>query len=308
MSEALVDSARVTFSGHETFPLRLLWLKKAYDEVALRGATRRTFQEPRAIATFGVGKNMALSMRHWALAAGILEDVDGDFAVSALGRQLIDDRTGLDPYLEHPSSLWLVHLALAGAPEPATSFFYAFNHLNQAVFDRETLAEAVIALALAKGTRTSEDTLRRDIDVFIRSYVSRGSDGGEDASEPLLAELALIRETRLAGQFEFVRGPKPSLADGVFALALWRFWRRWRGAAPTLSAEQAIYAPGSPGRLFKLDEDSVVARLARLGEITNGVLTWTETAGLRQVVLTDAAEKIDEVALVAASYPKRRRP
>lgn len=54
------------FSGHETFPLRHLWLRKAYDAVK-EGAPRSIFTEPEAIITFGVGKNMVSSIRHWAL-------------------------------------------------------------------------------------------------------------------------------------------------------------------------------------------------------------------------------------------------
>jgi hypothetical protein len=61
------------FSGHETFPLRHLWLRKAFDAVE-PGAPRTIFSSPDSIVTFGVGKNMALAIRHWALACGIIEE------------------------------------------------------------------------------------------------------------------------------------------------------------------------------------------------------------------------------------------
>lgn len=307
MRNALTDpDSRLQFAGHETFPLRLLWLKKAFDAVAYYGAERRTFQEQSAIAQFGVGKNMALSMRHWALAAGILEDKDGVIAPTPLAWLLLDDKAGLDPYLEDPSTLWLVHAALAATPEQSTTFFFTFSMLNQAVFDREGLVEAIYDLATVRGARATVETIKRDVEVFLRSYAPRHGDAGEDAAEPLLAELALIRESRLSGQFEFVRGPKPNLKDGVFALVLKQFWERWHPNSPTLSAEQASYGAGSPGRVFKLDEDSVMARLARIGESTGGAIVWTDTAGLRQVSLTRSLATIDDGALVAASYPYRR--
>jgi hypothetical protein len=307
MRDVLTDSdLRLQFAGHETFPLRLLWLKKAFDAVAYHGADRRTFQEQAAIARFGVGKNMALAMRHWALATGTLVDEDGVLIPTALARLLFDDRTGLDPFLEDPSTLWLAHAALAGAPEQSTTFFFVFNTLNQTVFDREGLVEAIHDLAKTRGARATAETVKRDVEVFLRSYAPRSGDAGEDAAEPLLAELGLIRESRLSGQFEFVRGPKPNLQDGVFALVLKRFWARWHSEAPTLSAEQASYGAGSPGRVFKLDEDSVMARLARIGEITDGAIIWTDTAGLRQVSLTRKLTTIDDTALITASYPYRR--
>ena len=307
MRDVLTDSdLRLHFAGHETFPLRLLWLKKAFDAVAYHGADRRTFQEQAAIAQFGVGKNMALAMRHWALATGMLADDEGALVPTPMARLLLDDRTGLDPFLEDPSTLWLVHAALAGSPEQSTTFFFGFNALNQAVFDREGLVEAIHDLAKARGARATAETVKRDVEVFLRSYAPRSGDVGEDAAEPLLAELALIRESRLSGQFEFVRGPKPNLQDGVFALVLKQFWARWHPDAPTLSAEQASYGAGSPGRVFKLDEDSVMARLSKIGEATSGTIIWTDTAGLRQVSLTRKLATINDAALITAGYPYRR--
>ena len=51
------------FSGHETFPLRQMWLKKAFDESIERGLIRKsTFSDENAIASFGVGKNMVASI------------------------------------------------------------------------------------------------------------------------------------------------------------------------------------------------------------------------------------------------------
>ncbi|CCF18088.1 conserved hypothetical protein [Pseudorhizobium banfieldiae] len=294
---------RPQFVGHETFPLRLLWLKKAYDAVANENATRRTFQEQEAIAKFGVGKNMAISIRHWAIATGIVEDDKGQLRPTKIGRAILDDDGGYDPYLEDPATMWLVHFALAGTPELSTAFFYCFNILNQPVFDRETITSGLFEIATAKSARVTAETLKRDAEVLIRSYVAK-KDGAEDAVEPLLNELSLVREQRLANQYEFVRGPKQNLPDAVFALALRRFWRRWHTNAPTLSAEVASYGIGSPGRVFKLDEDSVLNRLSRIGEITNGAIIWTDTAGLRQVSLVT---EVNEDALLSASFSEGGR-
>jgi len=63
-------------SGHETFPLRQGWLKKAYDAVAAEAGkpnSKDIFNSEDAVARFGVGKNMVSSMRHWANCCGIIE-------------------------------------------------------------------------------------------------------------------------------------------------------------------------------------------------------------------------------------------
>ena len=69
------DGYRPQLSGHETFPLRYGWLKKAFDAVRdteSEDDNRYVFTGPDAIARFGVGKNMGSSMRHWAVAAGVI--------------------------------------------------------------------------------------------------------------------------------------------------------------------------------------------------------------------------------------------
>lgn len=309
MLDDLYDPATaIRVSGHETFALRLLWLKKAFDAASGPGGIdRRTFQEQSAIATFGVGKNMALSMRHWALATKVLEDSPTHLRATELGRLIFSERTGLDPYLEHPSTLWLTHAHLVSEPQTATTFYYAFNILNQITFTRDDLVRAMAAIVDARATgRATAETLKRDVEVFVRSYAPRSSDSGEDAAEPLLVELGLLREHRSTGLLEFVRGQKPSLEDSIFALVLKWFWKRQHASSPTISVEQAQYGAGSPGRVFKLDEDSLVARLMGIAGATAGKMVWTDTAGLRQVALNDRLETIDDVGLIKAGYPDRR--
>ena len=68
------DGYSPQLSGHETFPLRYGWLKKAFDAVQDSKDTednRTVFSGADAIARFGVGKNMVASMRHWANVSGI---------------------------------------------------------------------------------------------------------------------------------------------------------------------------------------------------------------------------------------------
>lgn len=299
------DEFRPQFAGHETFPIRALWLKKGFDAVA-DGADRSIFTAADSIVRFGVGKNMAQAMRHWVLASGFVQDVEGWMSPTPLGDTLLNDRDGLDPYLEHPASLWLLHLALAGTPEMTTTWYWAFSVFGSLSFDRDALARGLLALAAERGwKRVAPVTIKRDVDCFIRSYVSRTRGViVEDAIEPVLVELGLIRPSSIGEAFEFVRGPKASLPDEVFAIGLDRFWRASHGETATLSVEAACYGRGSPGRVFKLDEESVVDRLIRIGDITRGALNWSETAGLKQVVRRRA---LDEAAVLRQAFRTDRK-
>jgi hypothetical protein len=287
---------RGQFAGHETFPLRLLWLKKVFER-AREGVSAGTFKEHEAIARFGVGRNMAASMSFWARASGFFEETDRIIRPTRLGFEILPEE-GLDPYLEHPATAWLVHWHIASSSDMTTTAFYAFNGLASLEFDPASLVEELMALVERNRLRATRGTLKRDVEVFLRSYVRRADWQSEDAAEPLLAELGLVREARLGGWFEFVRGPKPTLPDGAFAYALEQFWER-QGGSTALTVEQISYEAGSPGRVFKLDEDSLITRLMRLNDLTDGAWEWTDTAGLRQVQRRAA---FDPFPLIASDY------
>jgi hypothetical protein len=144
-------------------------------------------------------------------------------------------------------------------------------------------------------------TIKRDIECFIRSYVPRlaGTQTSEDGLEPVLVETGLIRAVG-SRSFEFRRGPKPSLPDGVFLFALDEFWQRSAAAQSTLSVERLAYEPGSPGRVFKLDEVSLIERLARIEESSRGRLVWLDTAGVRSVARRE--EVIEPCDLLDLAY------
>ncbi len=274
-------SGKPQFAGHETFPLRILWLRKSYDAVR-GGAPLTVFKDDEAISRFGVGRNMAVSMRFWAQAAGVIELDGKELKPTSLG-DLLFGENGFDPYLEHPTSLWLIHWKLASSPKQTTTIFYCFNGLFGHEFRAADLAQALEQLIEQKGWRGAHKTIQSDVTVFLRSYCSRPSGAMDDAAEPLLAELALVQETGASGWYEFSVGPKPNLHDALFAYALNAYWQRAHQNRATLAAELICHDAGSPGRVFKMDEDSVIERLMRIDESTAGAFVWTDTAGLRQI-------------------------
>lgn len=278
----------VHFSGHETFPLRQMWLKKAFDQADAEGlVAKATFTDENAIASFGVGKNMVSSIRHWAIACDVLRDTYKDhnfYETSPLAYEILRDG-GLDPYAENPSTAWHAHWMLAGKGTRSTTWRWLFNHVTSPTFTRQELEAPLedFARKLDPKKRISPSTLSRDLETCLRSYAPRFAGGSpEDFAEPLLGELGLLQEVH-KGQYAFRRGPKATLHDGLFAYALLDFWESSAQGLSSMAFEAISYGEGSPGRVFKLDEDSVAERLMALSDLTNGYLVWTDTAGLRQV-------------------------
>ncbi|VWC23995.1 hypothetical protein BLA6860_05971 [Burkholderia lata] len=297
------------FSGHETFPLRQLWLRKAYDAVVADEppVPKSIFSDEDAIVRFGVGRNMATSIRYWASACDIVTEQDGGYVPTDLATMLFHPETGLDPYCEHPATAWLMHWRIAGTPEKTTTWYFLFNHVVQQIFDRDHIVQALSGTIEENNLRISLATLKRDVECCIRSYVPRlGGDSPEELSEPLLGELGLIQQNA-KGTFEFRRGAKRSLPDGVFAYALMEYWQRLQHAGSVMAFDRVAYDYGSPGRVFKLDENAVADRLMALEQLSRGLIQWTEQAGIRQVTRRDAAlEDLNtyKYKLLKAAYAK----
>lgn len=262
-----------------------MWLKKTFDQAIEGGVIpKSTFSAETAIAEFGVGKNMVASIKHWALACGVMRDDGEVFRLSGMASEILRDG-GLDPYAEHPSTAWLAHWQLAGRGDRSTTWYWLFNHVTAPTFTRQELEEPLARYARELGPkhRLSPATLSRDLETCLKSYAPRVAGGSpEDFAEPLLGELGLLQEVH-KGQYAFRRGPKASLHNGVFAYALVDFWDREAERQSSLAFETIAYADGSPGRVFKLDEESIAQRLMDISDLTRNKLEWTDSAGLRQV-------------------------
>lgn len=281
----LHENYKPQFAGHETFYLRYGWLKKAYDEVRnAAGNTRKVFTDDDAIASLGVGKNMVSAIRFWAHACDVILTQDGETMVSELGRFLFDDQ-GVDPYMENPTSLWVLHWQLASNPKH-TSVYWLFNHFSDGSFDKEILMQALMGLAdHYSWKKPNEKTLNSDLLVLLNTYtieatVKKGPK--EDSLTSPLAELGLIRSGN-SGRFHLGWGPKPGLTKGVFLYALCDYWDRYSDAN-TLNFQNILLEPGSPGRIFLMDENDLAVRLMEIAEDTDGLISWSETAGLKQLI------------------------
>lgn len=307
------NNFRPQFSGHETFPLRYGWLKKVFDavhELETKGqkkAAKDLFLKDDAIARFGVGKNMVASMRHWATSSNIVtEDENKDIITTKFAKLILADH-GLNPWMENMSSIWSIHWHIASCSSKAT-YIWFFSYFNNILFDRGSIVQHLLNLCEDRvWNAVSAATLKRDIECLVRTYVNKPSktdDFTEDQIESPLTELGLIQSVNKNDIFQVKRGYQPSLDTGVFLYALIDFWTRYTGSSRTISLEAIAYEPCSPGRVFCLDEDAVAGRLYGIEKTSRGILTWSETAGLRQVIANKPLEEIDAFQFLETDYAK----
>lgn len=279
------DVKRLTFSGHGTFPMRYGWLKKSYDKLIEAEVTglnaKDVFSSQDAIAQFGVGKNMVSSMRYWCNVTNLLEDN----MLTGFAKKIFDDKSGLDPYLENPTTLWMLHYFLVTNPQLMT-YYWFFNINNSLNLDRKTLQNEIERYCEKNGYETpSSNTLKRDVECFVRLYMYKASQNNDDAVESPLTELGLIVPIHKQGFFAGNRGAKPTLPAALFWSSVFHFWKHNHRTSTTLNLNRLAYDPISPGRVFLLDENTIVKYIFDSLHLFNGQVDWSETAGMRQLEL-----------------------
>lgn len=299
-----------SFSGHQTFPFRYTWLKKGVDAVT---DDPTVFSADDAFVTLGVGKNMVSSIRHWCLVAGLIQpdkDQRGQFNSTQLGRDIFSD-DGFDPYLEDPATLWLIHWNIATKKEQATAWYWAFNIYRENQFIQEkfisdlfdwTQEELGQENGKPKKKNIAENTLHRDVNCFIRTYCqSRHQETVlEESFDCPLVELNLIKELSDNSTYEFQRGEKRTLPLEVVAATLIALWDAQFPDRDTLSFSDIMYSSFSPGRIFRLDEDTLTLYLEKLDHLTDGILRYDETANIKQVYRTK--DTLDPMGLLRKYY------
>lgn len=188
---------KLTFSGHESFFCKSLWLKKGYDAVK----DGMNFNSPDAVAQLGVGKNMVSSIRYWMKSFGLLDDK----GLTSLAHYLFDDEFGKDPYIEDIGTLWLLHYQLL--KERVASIYYltfwGFKR-EKNEFTREQLLTFIRRKCIASGQKNvyNENTVKKDIKTLLQMYVAPEDIRSIEDFTALFIDLGLIKRKEEVFSFD----------------------------------------------------------------------------------------------------------
>jgi len=158
---------RYSFSGHESFYCKSLWLKKGYDFLA----HRNSFLDNDAVVKLGVGKNMVSSIRFWLKAFGLtLNDIP-----TQLAGYILDSENGKDPYCEDVNTLWLLHFSLVRT-QVASLYYLLFvdYQREKKEFDKDTLQNYIRRRCNVAEQKNiyNENTVHKDINVLLHNYIA----------------------------------------------------------------------------------------------------------------------------------------
>ena len=281
------------FAGHQTFHPRFGWVKKAFDGAEI---DPEIFSREDATVQLGVGKNMVDSIRFWGLALKVIKRAAApgvkreSLAVPTnFGTALFDSETGLDPYVENPSTLWLLHwqaLSVESSLPVWRIFFNEFPAVEFTVADFLRFVDEQISGTTWK--RPVSSSIEKDVDCLIRMYsrkAARGRQTVDDLMDSPFRQLGLVIPSPSGPDaYRFALGDKPYLSDEIIIYAALDYLARTDSNSRTITTTRLTSDSGSPGRLFKIGEERINLALVNCVEVVEG-LEMASPAGATQLVV-----------------------
>lgn len=269
-------SVKYTFSGHESFSCKSLWLKKGYDFVV----AGNDFNNAEAVIGLGVGKNMVASIRFWLKAFGI---TDND-QLTWIGNYLFDESKGKDKYLEDIATLWLLHFNLVFSEEATLyKMFFCGVQRERSHFEREQVLTYVKLRMVEAGKMTlfNENTVKKDIGVLLQNYtLPRKPQSNEDYSS-LLIDLDLIRQSSEGKGYYFNVDGKRKITKEIFLYGLLKLKEVEGDNTIAFDTIQERI-----GLVFCMQDYETIEMLKQLANEYSQNFAYSDVAGIKQVQFT----------------------
>lgn len=278
---------KYTFSGHESFPCKTLWLKKGYDFVVAGD----DFNSPEAVIGLGVGKNMVASIRFWLRVFGVTENDKP----TVLADYLFNDQNGKDKYLEDIATLWLLHFNLVFLEEATLyNMFFCGVQRERTHFEREQVLTYVKMRMVEanKMTLFNANTVKKDIGVLLQNYtLPRKAQSNEDFST-LLIDLDLIRQSSEGKGYYFNVDGKRKVTKEIFLYGLLKL-KKQQGdnTIPYDTIQEKI------GLVFCMQDFETIEMLKQLASDYSQYFAYSDVAGIKQIQFTkelDVKQVLDD--------------
>ncbi|MCF2221105.1 DUF4007 family protein [Chryseobacterium sp. PS-8] len=270
------DITKYTFSGHDSFQCRQLWLKKGYDFVQ-KG---QSFNSEDAVVKLGVGKNMVSAIRYWMKAFNIIDNKD---IPTEFGVKIFDTKNGYDPFLEDEASLWLLHYQLVKT-ELASIYTIIFNEFRKEklFFTKETFLNYLKRVQEVNPELSfNENTVAKDFTVFLNMYKNDNENiDVEDSFSGILSEIGLLKQVGKGKeeQLQIENNERDGLPDAVLLFSILD--------NPTfgnsISLNSLEFDTNSPGSIFALNRSGLINKISDIVS-DNKSITFTDHAGIKEL-------------------------
>jgi hypothetical protein len=277
------EITKYTFSGHDSFQCRQLWLKKGYDYVQ----EGKNFNDEDAVVQLGDGKNMVSSIRFWLKAFNIIDNKD---IPTEFGKRLFDDENGYDPFLEDEASLWLLHYQLV-KNSFASIYSIIFNEFRKEklFFNKETFVNYVKRIGESNSNLNfNENTVAKDFIVFANLYKSDPeSKDVEDSFSGILSEIELLKTTGKGKeeQFYIENTERDNLQEAVVLFTILDN----PNYGNSISLNSLEFDLNSPGSIFALNRSGLMNKISDIVDFFKDI-TFTDQAGIKELQIKNKAD------------------
>jgi hypothetical protein len=286
-----------TFSGHESFPCKTLWLKKGYDFIKKGG----DFNASEAVVDLGVGKNMVSAIRFWIKSFGL----NNDSQTHWIAEYILNSNKGKDPYMEDLGTLWLLHFLLVYTNEASLyKLFFIDFQKERRLFNKDQVTTFVKRKMRDTGKENSfnKNTVKKDVGVLLHNYcLPRNPQSNEDFST-LLMDLDLLRQTDKTDgtednedKYYFNIEGKREVTPSIFLFAVLLIKEK---------NDNSIHYDvlHELGLIFCMTDLEIIDMLKLLSDRYSDTLSYSDVAGIRQLQFT---QQMDAKQVLDNYYEKR---
>lgn len=271
--------SRYSFSGHESFHCKSLWLKKGYDYL-LAG---NHFTDIDSVAKLGVGKNMVASIRFWLRAFGLSQSDE----LTDIAEFLFDTEHGRDPYAEDLNTLWVLHflLVVTGIASIYNLTFVEYQR-EKKEFSKDELRNFIKRKCSVPEQRNvyNENTVKKDIGVLLKNYVAPKDLKNIEDFSALLIGLGLI-VNKDSDVYSYRVTEPEDIAPDVVLFALLTL----SGGDKTLSFDilQKL------SLVFCLSIVSLIEIIRKIEKLYPGMVVFSDNSGIKNVQFIGELNRFD---------------
>lgn len=261
--------SKYSFSGHESFQCKSLWLKKGYDYL-LDG---NSFTDIDAVAKLGVGKNMVSAIRFWLRAFGLMEADQ----LQPIATYIFDSNKGRDPFTEDLNTLWLLHFLLVSTKVASIyNLLFVEYQREKKEFTKSELQSFIKRKCSMPEQKNvfNDNTVRKDIGVLLKNYVAPSDLKTIEDFSALMIGLGLIVNKSNDTYCFKVSNPE-DIAPEIILFALIRM----KGTDKTVSFDVLQKL----SLIFGLPMVSLIDVIRSLEKIFPGALVFSDNSGIKNV-------------------------
>lgn len=262
---------RYSFSGHESFQCKSLWLKRGYDYLLAGGK----FNDADSVVKLGVGKNMVASIRFW-LRAFSLTTAD---ELTPLAKYIFDDVNGRDKFTEDMNTLWILHYLLVKSGNASIyNLLFLEYQREKKEFSKSELQTFIKRKCSVPEQKNvyNENTVKKDIGVLLKNYIAPTDLKTIEDFSALLLDLNLINR-READRYVFRQVKNTEISAEVLLYAMIDFSNKDK----TLSLDklQAL------ALIFCMPLPDLIEAIKRIESKYSRSIVFTDNSGVKNVQL-----------------------